>query len=369
MRSAFRILLACFAVLDCCALAGAMQPGIEARDVPLLRTPSQAQLLSPPTDDGPVVIRARFDLYNINEINDESETFEFAGVLTLQWLDPRQAFDPAAEGVDEKVFQGAYQFDEVSTGWYPQVVLVNESGLFETNGVVLRVRPNGTSTLIVTLNAAAESDLNMRRFPLDSHRLEAIFEVLGFDRDEVVFALMEADSAVATGKTIDVPEWNVTTIKMDVRERSAAYAGIRGVSSSFAFTIEVRREPFYIIRLIVFPLVIIVFLSFAVFWMDRSSPGDRISVSFIGILTGVAYQIVMSDHMPRIAYFTLMHAFLNISFLTMCATVVVNLLVGGLNMRDRAAAGDRLDRRCRWLFPLCYLGLNGATVWLALKIF
>lgn len=368
MHRAFQLITAWLALIGGWACAQAMQPVTDAGDTTARQTPTQAHLLGPPTDNGPVVVRTRFDLHNINEINDEAETFEFTGVLTLQWHDPRQAFNPAVEGANEKVFQGAYQFDEVATGWYPQVILTNESGLFQTSGVVLRVRPDGTSTLVTTLNAAAESDLNMRRFPLDAHRLEAVFEVLGFHREEVVFRLMEHGSSVDGGLSIEVPQWNVAAIKMDVRERATTYAGHPGVSSSFAFSVEVRREPFYIVRLIVFPLMVIVLLSFAVFWMDRSSPGDRISVSFIGILTGVAYQIVMSDHMPRIAYFTLMHAFLNISFLTMCATVLVNLVVGGLGKQGREAAADRLDRRCRWLFPLCYLGLNGVILLLALKI-
>lgn len=247
MRLVFHIVLACFALLSCCAYGRAMQPLIEAGGTP---APSQSQLLGPPTDGGPVVIRTRFDLHNINEINDETETFEFTGVLTLQWRDPRQAFDPVTEGVDEKVFQGAYQFDELSAGWYPQVILVNESGLFQTNGVVLRVRPNGLSTLILTINAAAESDLNMRRFPVDAHRLEAVFEVPGFDREEVVFASAEADSSVADAHAIEVPQWNVTAITLKVRERGAPYAGALGVSSSFAISVEVQRKPLYIVRLI-----------------------------------------------------------------------------------------------------------------------
>ena len=68
-------------------------------------------------------------------------------------------------------------------------------------------------------------------------------------------------------------------------------------------------ESFYMSRLVILPLVVIVLLSFSVFWMDRSSVGDRLGVSFIGILTGVAYQLVMSDHLPRISYVTLMHGF------------------------------------------------------------
>jgi hypothetical protein len=102
---------------------------------------------------------------------------------------------------------------------------------------------------------------------------------------------------------------------------------------------------------------VIVLLSFSVFWMDRSSLGDRINVSFIGILTAVAYLLVTTDQLPRISYFTLIHGFLNLSFLTMCATVMINLLVGALDKRGKFELGDRIDRRCRWGFPLAYFGL------------
>lgn len=99
--------------------------------------------------------------------------------------------------------------------------------------------------------------------------------------------------------------------------------------------------------------------------MERSSLGDRINVSFIGILTAVAYQITMSDQMPKIAYPTLMHAFLTLSFVTMGATVVINLLVGELDKKGKHQVGDRIDRRCRWLFPLAYLSLVALSAFIA----
>jgi len=46
-------------------------------------------------------------------------------------------------------------------------------------------------------------------------------------------------------------------------------------------------------------------LSWSVFWMDKSLLGDRLSISFIGILTVVSYQILLGETLPRIAYFTL----------------------------------------------------------------
>jgi hypothetical protein len=122
-------------------------------------------------------------------------------------------------------------------------------------------------------------------------------------------------------------------------------------------------------RLVILPLIVIVLLSFSVFWMDRSSLGDRLSVSFIGILTGVAYLLVTSEQLPRISYFTLMHGFLNLSFLTMCATVVINLVVGALDKRGKFERGDRIDRRCRWGFPPAYFGLLLVMLGVALLFF
>ena len=81
-------------------------------------------------------------------------------------------------------------------------------------------------------------------------------------------------------------------------------------------------------------------------------------ISFVVILTVVAYQIIVSEHMPRIAYFTLMSSFLYTTYLMLAASVVVNLRVAAHDQSDREVKGDRLDRRCRWLFPLLFFGLN-----------
>lgn len=257
----------------------------------------------------------------------------------------------------EKVFQGSYQFNEMGTGWYPQLVLTNPSGLYEKTGVVLRVGPDGTSILTETINAVAESKLDLRWFPFDAHRLEAIFEVPGFGPEEVLLEVTPATGLMEG--TVEVPEWKVSGASLSVRSRGFTNAGSLGKSSQLIVAVDIERDSFYIRRLVTFPLVIIVLLSFSVFWMERSSLGDRISVSFIGILTGVAYQLVMGDVLPRISYFTVMHAFLNLSFVTMCATVVLNLVVGAVDKRGQFELGDRIDRRCRWIFPLAYIGLIG----------
>jgi hypothetical protein len=347
------LVLLVFAFLSPLSLA--QQTGRQSSDL-LPEIPANLLPLAPPITDGPVLVRPAFVLHDINRIDDVEETFEFTGVLTLVWKDPRLAFRPTA-GVDELVFQGDYQFSEVGTGWYPTVVLANPSGSFDVTGVVMRVQADGTSTLVQTIDATAEIEMDMRKFPFDAHRLEAIFEIVGFDRDEVRFQ-SGADSDDSFFETrASLPHWKITRLNIDTRDGPSPYAGGSGVSSALVVAIDVERDSFYIRQLVSFPLAIIVLLSFSVFWMERSSLGDRISVSFIGILTGVSYQLVMGDVLPQISYFTVMHAFLIFSFLTMCATVMINLWVGALDKHGKFELGDRIDRRCRWMFPLLYFGL------------
>jgi len=346
------------------ALAGWL-PGAWAMAPPI---PANLLPLTPPPADGPVMVRPSFDLHDINQISDKEETFEFTGVLTLVWRDPRLAFTPT-DGVDELVYQGDYQFNEIATGWYPTVVLANASGQFDVTGVVLRIAPDGTCTLVQAIDATAEVTLNMRLYPFDKHRIEAVFELLGFDRDEVRFETVGDTDDTVLESDAGLPHWKVTRLGLSTRFEPSPFGGRKGESSALVVSIDVERDSFYVRWLVTFPLMVIVLLSFSVFWMERSSLGDRTSVSFIGILTGVTYQLVMGDAMPEISYFSVMHSFLFISFLTMCATVVINLWVGAVDKKGRHDLGDLIDRRCRWLFPLFYFTANALTIAVAEVIY
>ena len=328
----------------------------------LITSPAQSNefMNTLPPGKGPVIVTASFELRDINDINDEAETFEFTGVLKLSWHDPRQAFDPVAEGIEEKMYMGSFQFNEIFTGWFPQVILVNESGLYEKHGVLLRVRPDGSLTLLETVDAAAKVDLNLQRYPFDRQRLEAIFEVLGFDSNEVVLRVEPGsnDGVLNFDQLFQMPQWYLTGINSSIGTRNnTPIAGNGTATSTFVVSMDLQRRSFFILRLVVLPLMIMVILSWSVFWMDKSSLGDRTSVSFIGILTVVAYQMVLGEILPRIAYINLMNLFLNISFLTICASVIVNLRVSHFDGQGKAEVGDRLDRRCRWMFPMIYFGL------------
>jgi len=282
-------------------------------------------------------------------------------VLTLTWRDSRQAFDAEALGLQERIYQGSFQFSEVYDGWWPQLILTNESGDFSRRGNLLRIAPDGMMTYIEELDISAKSPMQMGAFPFDQQTCTASFEVLGFDVSEV---RLSADPQTSGNKLKDVSvaDWRFMGLATTTTEDQPmnAHAG-QAAFSTLHVNIQVERDPGFIFRVIIAPLIMLVMLSWSVFWMDRESLGDRMDISFVGILTVVAFQILVSAQLPHISYFTLMSAFLYINYLMLFGSVIINLVVGWLDRSDRKALGSRIDYRCRWIFPISYFGSIGLT--------
>lgn len=327
---------------------------------PAVAAPSQTELLTPPPSDGPVVVRTGFQLIDITAIDDQSETFEFTGILTAQWKDERQAFDPAVEGVTEKFYQGNFQFNEISPSWYPEISLLNTAGTFEKEEPILRVRSDGTCTLVTPISATAKSELQLRHYPFDRQSLRVIFGMPGYAETEVVMQPLELPALETSA--IRVPQWVLQQTRNLTETVIPTAPGQDGRTSVFVFEMDVKRQGAFVMRLVVGPLFLVVILSWSVFWMDRASVGDRMSVSFVGLLTAVAYQIVLGDILPHISYLTPINVFVNISFVIMCASIVVNLIVGELNRENRGQEADAIDNRCKKIFPAVYLSLLALTM-------
>lgn len=326
----------------------------------LASTPTQTVLLSPPPSDGPFPVGIGFQLIDIISIDDQSETFEFSGILSVQWKDERQAFDPAAEGVAEKFYQGNFQFNEISPSWYPEVALLNVAGLLDKGEPLFRVRPDGTCTLVTPINATAKSELMLRHYPFDRQTLELVFGIPGYTESELVVQPLEV--AALDPAKIRVPQWILKNTQSRTDTVLPTSPGSDGRTSAFFFEMDVKRQGAFVMRLVVGPLLLVVILSWSVFWMDHASVGDRMSVSFVGLLTAVAYQIVLGDILPHISYLTPVNVFVNISFAIMCASIVVNLIVGEYNRSNRSADADILDKRCRKIFPVVYASLLVITM-------
>lgn len=317
---------------------------------------ADAALLTPPAS--PTVVSVGFYLSDINDVDEQNETFEFEAQLISTWKDPRLAFDPEVVGVTEKNYVGSYQFAEVFTGWWPQLILANESGDFETHAVMVRIQPDGELQMTQEVTARAEMPMNLRRFPFDEQSFTARFQVLGYEEKEVLLQA-DLDRTGRDDEGVQIAQWNLKDVGLSVETfRPYLKGDLEPEYSRLIAQLNMSRLPQFMFRIVVFPLSLLCLLCASVFWMDHESLGDRMSISFTGLLTVVAYQFLIGGSLPTIAYFTLMDGFLYSTYAFVAGTIWVNLRVDHLNRTGRHLVGDRLDERCRWFFPLGFVAVN-----------
>jgi hypothetical protein len=116
-------------------------------------------------------------------------------------------------------------------------------------------------------------------------------------------------------------------------------------------TINIERRPLHFLVSLVLPMVLLVALTWCVFWMEKETISDRVQITFIGILSVVAYYFVIIDFIPSVSYLTLMDGFILATFLILAAGVVMAVVMEDIAREKRRL---QIDRISRWAFPLTY---------------
>ncbi len=320
---------------------------------------------NPPTR--PTLVRCGLMILDVVGINDVEETFEAEIALVANWHDPRLAFDAEVEGTDKKIFQGDFQFAEIFTGWWPQLLIINQVGRGDTNAIKIEVAADGTVTYLEQRNVLLETPMSLYDYPFDTQRLRALLIPFGNTSDEVILEVDErycraTNDYVQREQGVNVAGWDLKSLDMAADETLLNLGGSSRTFSRIVTTITLTRRSGQIVWDILFPLLVLVSMVWSIFWLDCDSLSDRLNISFIGVLTIVAYQFVVIDHMPRMSYLTFTDTLLLGSFLITTATILQSLFLGSLIRHGQRERAERIDWHCRWIFPLGYVLMIAAQL-------
>lgn len=305
-----------------------------------------------PNPDGPVVVDLGLYIAQITNINIAENTFHVEGFMDLIWCDPRLAYSVAQSGRQEEIFLEEAALDKIQEIWWPDIVFMNGAGAPEIENVELLILPDGTIDYQHRFNAALEANYDLRRFPFDQQLLEIEIESFTWDSDYLI--LHQEEEKVGFSSEFHLPEWEIERVEAHIETQQEVRD--RKPFSEFLMKIEVSRLSSYYQWKILLPLIILVAISWSVFWMLGDGLADRMSVSLTGILTIVAYQFVVADGLPKVSYFTLMDSVLMLSFVMMALTIMQNIYVNTLNLYEKEEMASRWDKVCQWLFPTTYFG-------------
>ena len=327
---------------------------------------AEESLSGQPPGDRPVQVLMGFNLVNITDVGEKEETLDFEGAIYLEWKDPRLTYKPEKYGmpadwvagdyskVPARVYQGDFAVKELFEGWRPHVVIPNGIGNRSITNMAISIWPDGQVEYSETFFAKVETPMDLRRFPFDTQKLEIFFHPFLYQRDEVM--LVPDDRLARTwNQNPGIADWSREGVSMEERGIDIAYFDeSHSEISEFVVTVEIKRRPTHMIISIILPMVLLVSLTWCVYWMDNETLANRVNITFIGILSVVAYYFVILNNVPEVSYLTLVDAFVISTFLILAAGVVVTVVMEHYSDEDSREFAARVDRICRWAFPLGY---------------
>lgn len=302
----------------------------------------------PDGDAGPTKVSVGMWASDIVRIDSVEQSFEVGLFVVLRWHDPGLAH--SGQGIK------TYALDDV---WHPKWIAVNGNGsLRQILPEKVEAMPDGTVIYRQQVVGSFIQKLDLREFPFDRQRFCARFAVMGYRPEEIQF--VPDESMVAAGcpqgvgiaKTLTLADWKVDA----PLAYSEAYHAVPGIQlPGYVFEFPAARLSKYYLLKVLCPLLLIVLMSWTVFWIDPGNGGSQIGVATTSMLTLIAYRFAVGADVPKLPYLTRFDAF------TLASTLLVFFALVEVMVTTNLASGGNLqlsrliDRRCRFIFPILFV--------------
>ena len=308
--------------------------------------------LDPPNPNGPTIVGMAFFVNELNDINAVRDDYGFTGYVRTTWCDPRLAFDKAEAGTLERVSFGNAADQLSETVWVPSGFPVARVGSLEVSERILTIHHDGTTQMDLHVSLRVAADFDLRRFPFDRQRLELPVESFVWSQSDLIF--VPEPGATDFKRDFSIPEWRIE--RVGERVESAIALRSHEPFSRIVLEIDIARKSGFYLWKILLPLVVIVALSWSIFWMSDERAAVRSRITSTGVLTIVAYQFVIAEDLPRVAYLTLLDKIMILSFMLLAVAVLQSIIQSMYQSEDMPRA-VRIDRVSRVVFPAAYLVL------------
>ena len=124
---------------------------------------------------------------------------------------------------------------------------------------------------------------------------------------------------------------------------------------SYAFEFTASRNVQYYLFKVILPLVLIVMMSWSVFWTDPANSSTQFSIAVTSMLTLIAYRYAVDAQLPRLPYMTRLDVFFLIGTLLVFFSLIEVLVTTILENNQKKAQAKKIDRHCRVIVPAIFV--------------
>lgn len=288
-------------------------------------------------DSDEVATRVGIGLYviNISKINDIEQVFTIDFALRMNWQDHRLKGKP-----------GIYALSEV---WHPNVVIINQHGVNKLLDDVVTVDSSGNVRYGQRLWGSIALKLALRDFPFDVHTLPIKIASVVYGPGEIEF--IEDEYGVSRAGELSIAGWSVEE-EIDFHTGGYYVAGRGNELSDAVFMLQARRHAgFYIWRVII-PLILIIFMSWTVFFIDPRELESQTSISVSSILCVIALQFTFVGILPKVSYLTRLDRFILGATIMIFLALIESVTTSALTIGGKHSLARRFDNWSRIIFPI-----------------
>jgi hypothetical protein len=321
------------------------------KDIPKSRPNPQA---------GPTQVRVGVFVFDLSDIDIRNSEFGLDFLAALSWQDPR--LGELLRKTGRKLCQ-----TPVDAIWHPNMFPVNARVVKDELPRIMYVRSDGTVRGKRRLIGKFAVPFDLREFPMDTQMLRVTFISLDYGPDDLSLAWQGGGRSEAfsqTGWQVKLGRGSAGTYLLDIRQQQAgdkvAEKPTGEPSESavafarFEYAMEVTRDLSFYVWKIVVPLVLIVFASWSVFWIDPTQMGVQIGIGTSMLLTIVAFLFTLQNLLPEISYLTRLDIFVYSSLVLVFLAFVEALVTCTLAARGKEVTARQIDRWARKLYTGLY---------------
>ena len=203
----------------------------------------------------------------------------------------------------------------------------------------------------------------LRRFPFDSQRLRLVLEDPDwepelFTYDDELWPLSISEAAYR-----DLQAWSLESYPL-VKQKAEVFAYHPKDTPARVLTVElpVKRQWQFFVSRYFFPLLLIVALSYSLFFIKADDLASSSGIGVTAVLAIIAFQITQADSLPKVGYLTMADKVYTVCYVFTGGALGMVIHGAWLSTHGKEALYERLYRIYRRWFPVLFLSLFASAV-------
>jgi hypothetical protein len=302
-----------------------------------------------PKNKFPVRIDVEIQINKIYDINTVNETYIIDGYLVANWV------DTTTENVEEPIiYENILLEKKVANGfWMPAFEFINVIGDREISNKRVILNPNNIVTYNERFRAVFSEVMDFKKFPFDTQTFSIQLEAFSYDETKLFFSDAKINKHWEVSGMSE--EWEVLNKKIHVNSIEYPHLDKNKPLVFSRYNLEVRaeRKTNYYIWQFILPLILIIILSWTVFWMTGFS--DKLAVGFTLLLTVVAFNFKSATVLPKLPYKTFIESLITLSYLTIFISILLVVFGTYYTKDNKNLTFSKLMKISRYVIPILFI--------------